>query len=651
MSASPHGRPTDPGAPAEPSPADAPVAAPDEEFAGNRRTLAGPWRAVFMAGAVGFALFHLVVLNFFAIDHLVFRSVHVAWGAVLVFVSYAARTGERPGRVPWFDVLLMLAAVGCPLYIAAELDGLTFRAGAMYTPGDVVMGAAGTLVVLEMTRRSAGLALALIAVAFLLYALAGPWMPGVLHHRGISLPQLLTYVMSDQGVFGVTTQVSSTYIVLFVAFAAFLQVSKVGDYINDLSMALVGWARGGPAKAAVLSGIGVGTISGSSVGNVVASGMVTIPMMRRVGYDRATAGAIEATSSTGGQITPPVMGAGAFIMAEVTGIPYADIAWAAIVPALLFYVACWAHVDINALRNGLHGIARDQLPALGLMLRRLYLFAPIAVLVWAMLAGYSIFRAGSLGIVAAVVVSWLAREHAVGPRRAIEALERTAVDALQLVAACACAGIIVGVIALTGIGGRFSAMVLALAGQSTLLAMLFAALIALILGMGMPTTAAYAIAASVVAPGVIRMGVEPLVAHLFIFYFAVLSAITPPVALASFAAASLAQADPWKTSWVALRFALATFLVPFMFFYSPVLLMRGDALPIVHATVTACVGVWLLAASTEGWFRGRLAPLPRAVLFASAIALIHPGSITDLMGLAGAAAVWALQRLKAPRAA
>ncbi len=625
-------------------PADPAVPVPDEEFAGNRRDLTGAWRAAVSWLAIGFAVFHLAVLNFLPMDHLVFRSIHVAWGGLLVFAAYRGRAAEARTGVPWWDLLLMAAAVFCAVYIWIELDGLAFRAGATYTAGDVVMGALGTLVVLEMTRRAAGLALAVIAVVFLLYALAGPWMPGVLYHKGISLPALLTYVMSDQGVFGITTQVSSTYIVLFVAFAAFLQVSKVGDYINDLSMALVGWARGGPAKAAVLSGIGVGTISGSSVGNVVASGMVTIPMMRRVGYDRATAGAIEASSSTGGQITPPVMGAGAFIMAEVTGIPYADIATAAIVPALLFYVACWAHVDINALKLGLRGVPRDELPPLGRMLARLYLFAPIVVLVWAMLAGYSIFRAGSLGIVTAVVVSWLAREHAVGPRRTIEALERTARDSLQLVAACACAGIIVGVIALTGIGGRFSATVLALAGQNQLLAMLFAAAISLILGMGMPTTAAYAIAASVVAPGLIRIGVEPLVAHLFIFYFAVLSAITPPVALASFAAASLAQADPWKTSMVALRFSLATFIVPFMFFYSPVLLMKGEPLDVLRAVVTACVGVWLLAAATEGWLGGRLGAALRVLLFASALAMIHPGAATDLIGLAGGTLVWMLQR-------
>jgi TRAP transporter 4TM/12TM fusion protein len=373
--------------------------------------------------------------------------------------------------------------------------------------------------------------------------------------------------------------------------------------------------------------------------------MVTIPMMRKVGYDRQTAAAIEATSSTGGQITPPVMGAGAFLMAEITGIPYAEIALAAILPAFLFYVACWVHVDLHAIRLGLRGLTRDELPPLGRMIAQLYLFAPIAVLIGALVIGYSPFRAGSLGIVAAIVVSWLNREGRVGPRRALDGLALAARDCVQLVAVCACAGIIVGVIALTGIGGRFSQLILALAGQSQLVAMVFAALIALILGMGMPTTAAYAIAAAVVAPGVIKMGVPALVAHMFIFYFAVISAITPPVALASFAAAGMANADPWKTSWIALKMGLATFIVPFMFFYSPVLLLKGEPLDIVQAAVSASIGVWFLGAATEGWFGGPLAKALRALLFVGALGLIHPGTVTDLAGLAIGVAIYAFQRL------
>ncbi|MBX9810962.1 MAG: TRAP transporter permease, partial [Burkholderiales bacterium] len=506
-------------------------------------------------------------------------------------------------------------------------------------------------IVLEFARRTTGLALPIIAGVFILYAFVGPWMPGVLEHKGFAVDRFFTYIYSEYGIFGVTTQVSSSYIILFVTFAAFLQVTKVGDYINDLCNALFGWARGGPAKAAVASGIMFGSISGSAVANVVASGMVTIPMMRKVGYDRPTAGAIEATSSTGGQITPPVMGAGAFLMAEITGIPYSEIALSAVLPAVLFYVACWIHVDLHAIRLGIKGVPREELPPIGAMLKRLYLFSPIAILVWALFAGYSPFRAGGLGIISAIVVSWLnTSEGRVGPRRLLEGLNLGARDTIQLVAVCACAGIVVGVIALTGIGGRFSELILGIAGASQLVAMIFAAGISLILGMGMPTTAAYAIGAAVIAPGLTKIGVPPLVAHMFIFYFAVISAITPPVALASFAAAGMAQADPWKTSWIALKMGLATFIVPFMFFYSPVLLMQGPWLGIVQATVSAMIGVWFLAGSTEGWFGGRLAMPLRVVLFVAALNLLHLGGLTDFIGLALGAPIYFWQRLRMRKA-
>ena len=693
----------------------------EEEFGGNKRQLRR-WEALVLAVlCVGFTVFHLFVLNVYSLEPLMFRAIHVGWGGAIGFMMYSAFQRSRDPGIPWYDWLLVLASLGCAAYITIEIDGLLFRAGAQWTTWDVVVGFGGTLLLLEFTRRSAGLALVVISGVFILYCFVGPWMPGVLEHKGFEIPRFFTYIYSEYGIFGVTTQVSSSYIILFVCFAAFLQVSKVGDYINDLCNAMFGWARGGPAKAAVASGVLFGSISGSSVANVVASGMVTIPMMRKVGYDRATAAAIEATSSTGGQMTPPVLGAGAFLMAEITGIPYTTIALAAVIPALLFYVACWLHVDFHAQRLGLRGMRRDELPSLKRMLTMLYLFSPIVVLVWAFLAGYSPFRAGGLGIVAALIAGSLAKvfrdletgdgapllassaagvamallarvaallvagaalafavvqgheaaERAFGEwgahgvalvliaipaalfgwRRTLEALNLAARDTIQLVSVCACAGIIVGVVALTGIGGRFSELILGIAGANALLAMLFAGGVALILGMGMPTTAAYAIAAAVLAPGLTKIGVPTLVAHMFVFYFAVLSAITPPVALASFAAAGLAQADPWKTSWIALEMGLATFIVPFMFFYSPVLLWQGPWLEILQATVTGCIGVWFLAASTEGWFGGRLIIPLRVLLFGAALALMHPGTVTDVIGFAVGVPVYLWQRWRKPAAA
>ena len=692
----------------------------EEEFGGNKRLLQR-WEAVLLAVlCIGFTLFHLYVLNVYSLEPLLFRAIHVGWGGALGFILYAPVQRTVKTGVPWYDWALVAASISCSVYIAIELDGLLFRAGAQFTPGDVVVGVIGTLLILEFTRRTAGLALPIIAGMFILYSFLGPWMPGVLEHKGFAVDRFFTYIYSEYGIFGVTTQVSSSYIILFVTFAAFLQVSKVGDYINDLCNAMFGWARGGPAKAAVASGVLFGSISGSAVANVVASGMVTIPMMRKVGYDRPTAAAIEATSSTGGQITPPVLGAGAFLMAEITGIPYGEIALAAVIPALLFYIACWIHVDYHAIRLGLKGIPRSELPPLKRMLTRLYLFSPIVVLVWALLEGYSPFRAGALGIVASLMAGWLSRLFgdidaesqisedlrsggavvvalllrfaalavvgallvaavqygfpAIAPfgelfawpltailvitpvvlfgwKRTLEALNIAARDTIQLVAVCACAGIIVGVVALTGIGGRFSEMILMVAGANQLAAVFFAALVALILGMGMPTTAAYAIAAAVIAPGLTKIGIPPLVAHMFIFYFAVISAITPPVALASFAAAGMAQADPWKTSWIALKMGLATFIVPFMFFYAPVLLMQGPWPEIIQATVTASIGVWFLAGSTEGWFGGKLAMPLRVLMFVAALCLIHPGTVTDLIGLAIGVPIYLMQRLRFRKAA
>ncbi|MBM3599120.1 MAG: TRAP transporter permease [Alphaproteobacteria bacterium] len=616
------------------------------EHGGDQRRLRG-WQArLFFVLCVCFTAFHLAVLNIYPIDSILFRAIHLGWGATLGFGLVCVVPRRGVDRVPVYDWALILASIGCAAYIAINLDELQFRAGALYEPGDVVTGLVGTLLVLEFARRTAGTALALVSLVFLLYAFVGPWLPGVLYHRGYDFGFVFSYIYSDQGIFGATLEVSSTFIVLFVAFGAFLERSKAGDWFNDLSVAMVGWARGGPAKATVVSGILFGTISGSSVANVVASGSITIPMMRRTGYDRATAGAVEATSSTGGQITPPVMGAGAFLMAEITGIPYASIAYAAIFPCLLFYLACYIHCDLHAVRSGIRGLPRSELPPLAPLLKKAYLAAPLVVLVWAFVEGYSGFRAGSLGILTAIVCSWLSHESRMGPLAVAEALEKGARDTIQLVAVCAAAGIVVGVIALTGVGGRFAHVVLQVAGQHKALALIFTMLIVVLLGMGMPTTAAYAVAASVVAPGLVRLGIEPIVAHMFIFYFAVLSAITPPVAVASFAAAAIAQADPWRTSWIAIKLGLATFIVPFMFFYSSALLGQGAWTEVVQVTATAALGIWMLAAATEGWLNGPTPPAVRAICFIAALCLIVPEAATDLIGLGLGAAAFIFQRIR-----
>ena len=640
----------------------------DMEFASARRNLAGATGHVWRALAALFVGFHLWILLVQPIDPTVSRAIHVFFGAALGFAMFAPRAHSAVGRhVPIYDWVLIAASVVLPFHYMLDGDGIELRSFMGPNTIDLVVAGVGILLVLEFARRTAGLVMPLIVLTFIGYCFAGPILPGILYHRGIAFDQLLVELFNNNGVLGTIVQVSASFIIMFVVFATFLQKSRAGDYFNDVALALVGRLRGGPAKVTVLSGIMFGAVSGSAVANVVASGAFTIPMMRRVGYDRATAAAIEATSSTGGQITPPVMGAGAFIMAEVLGIPYGEIALAGLIPALLFYWANYTHCDLNARKLGIRGLPRDELPRWTTIARRSYMAAPLVLLIGMLVQGYSPFRAAAWGIAATLVIMIatalvhrlvFARQGiAAGISGAVretaaeiyDSLHGSMKEVMQLIAVCAAAGVIAGVIGVTGIGGRFAGMLLDVAGTSALLAMLFAMVVAIIMGMGVPTTAAYAIAAAVVAPGLIRIGVAPLVAHMFIFYFAILSAITPPVALASFAAASMARADMWRTSVIAVKLGLATFIVPFMFWLSPALLAQGSLWEILPAFTTALFGVFLLACATEGWMRN--GPLPMALRLVSGVAgllLMIPEWATDLAGLGMGIALLVWQQRRYP---
>lgn len=534
-------------------------------------------------------------------------------------------------RVGWCDAVLAVIGIMVAAYLLLHLEGVRLRFGAIPVFPDMWVALAGLVLILELTRRVAGMALVVIALVFLGYSFAAPFLPGFLADRGFETATIFTYLYTDNGVLGPTTAVSSTYIILFITFAAFLNASKVSDYFVNLAFAAAGRAKGGPAKVAVLASGLMGMINGTSAGNVVSTGALTIPLMKRVGYPAKSAGAVEAAASTGGQIMPPIMGAGAFIMAELTGIPYGDLITAAIIPAVLYFVSILLNVDFEARRLGMRGMTKEELPDLRAMLRQIHLFLPILILVGALFLGYSVIRAGTLALVAAAVVSWLS-PHRMGPRQVVEGLDNAARMAVQLIAVCACAGIIVGVIGLTGVGLRFSTVLLAFAEQSQLLAMIFAMLIAMILGMGMPTTAAYAVAASVVAPGLVQMGVSPLVAHMFIFYYAVVSAITPPVALAAYAAAGLSGASAMGTAVASFKVGLAAFIVPFVFFYDSALLLEGTAFEIARVSVTGLLGIVLLAGSIQGWLGSSLKPWQQAVLAAAALALIVPSWQTELFG-------------------
>jgi len=565
-------------------------------------------------------------------------------GAILAGWAFpAARDRLSPP-----DIVLGVCAVVVALYLIAIYGTAARNAvGTPFVPIGVAFAAtAGSALILELTRRVAGLALVVITGVFLAYVFTAHLLPGILAvQKAYTWQRFFGHVYSDAGILGPTTAVSSTYIILFIIFAAFLQASKVGDYFINFAFAAAGRTRGGPAKVAIFASGLMGMINGTSAGNVVATGSLTIPLMKKVGYDRRTSGAIEAAASTGGQIMPPIMGAGAFIMAEITGIPYQDIALAAIIPAILYFASIYFMVDFEAAKLGMRGMREDELPKLRKLIKQVYLFIPIIILIYALFVGYSVIRAGTLATAAAAVVSWLT-PHRMGIRSILKAFELAGVMSIQIIAVCACAGIIVGVISLTGVGARFSSVLLDLAAASQLLALFFAMCIAILLGMGMPTTAAYAVAASVVAPGLVQLGIPMLTAHFFVFYFAVVSAITPPVALASYAAAGISGANPMATSVASFKIGIAAFIVPFMFFYNGALLMDGTWFEVLRAGATAIFGVFLLSSGVQGWFLGARAGWPgRIALIVAALFMIEGGLVSDLVGIAIVGLVYGLRKM------
>ena len=585
-----------------------------------------------------------------------FRNPEIYWfGVPLLIATFGSIVLGWLDKTPRHlfsltDLVLGVCALGVAIYLVIIFGTLMRNStGTPFAPIGISLAAvAGTALIMELTRRVTGLALIIIAGIFLMYVFVGHLLPGFLNSPRIDWARFFSQVYTDAGILGPTTAVSSTYIILFIIFAAFLQASKVGDYFINFAFAAAGRTRGGPAKVAIFASGLMGMINGTSAGNVVATGSLTIPLMKKVGYPRRTAGAVEAAASTGGQIMPPIMGAGAFIMAEITGIPYTDIAVAAILPAVLYFVSVFFMVDFEAAKLGMRGMRDDELPKLANMLRQVYLFLPIIILIYALFAGYSVIRAGTLATIAAAVVSWLT-PHRMGPRSIAKAFELAGVMSIQIIAVCACAGIIVGVISLTGVGARFSAVLLGIADTSQLLALFFAMCIAILLGMGMPTTAAYAVAASVVAPGLVQLGIPQLTAHFFVFYFAVLSAITPPVALASYAAAGISGANPMETSVASFKIGIAAFIVPFMFFYNGALLMDAPWYSIAQAAVTAIVGVFLLSSGVQGWFMGqRAAWFIRVALLAAALFMIEGGLISDAIGILLAGAAFAFQKVSKP---
>jgi TRAP transporter 4TM/12TM fusion protein len=599
------------------------------------RELKGPLNtAVFIVG-LAMSFFHIYVLTIRAIDPWYFRTMHVVFAGVLIFALVPGWKKAPKDRLHLIDYLFVLLVVSPAAYIFVEFDEWIFRVGVVPNQWDLFFSALFVIAVVEMTRRATGWTLAILSGLFILYGHFGNYMPGLFYHRGYSWSRMITYLFSLDGILSLPVLASAHYIFLFVLFGAFIEASGAGKFFVDLARCATGRLRGGPGKVSIVSSAFIGTASGSSVANVVVDGVFNIPMMKHAGFKAHIAGAIEAMNSAGGQIVPPVMGAGAFLMAEILGIPYAKVALAAIIPAGLYYFAAYWMIDFYSARAGLWGMKREDIPIFRkIMVEKGYLLVSLVVLAVALMVFmYSPYRSAMLAIITLIIVSWIRKETRLGLKSIVETLAKGARGSIEIAATCAAAGIIVGVLTQTGLGMKFAMIIINYSGGSLILALIFTMVIAIILGMGMPTTAAYAISASVLAPALIQLKVPAIASHLFIFYFACLSALTPPVALAAYAAAAIARAKAWDVGWASMRFALAGFIIPYMFVYGPPMVLIGSATEITIAIITGLVGTMLLAAAVQGWLLKAASWMERGILLLAALLLIKPGWITDLIGL------------------
>jgi TRAP transporter 4TM/12TM fusion protein len=547
--------------------------------------------------------------------------------------------------VPLYDYLFAVVAAATAVYIVADYRGIVARAG-MPSNLDVMMGIIAILIVLEAGRRVTGKEIVILAVLFMAYAYFGQRMPGFFSHRGYNIRDIAEYMyLTTEGIYGIAIGVSSTYIFLFILFGAFLQKSGMGSFFNDLAMAIAGSSKGGPAKVAVISSGLLGSINGSAVANVVTTGSFTIPLMKKIGYSPEFAGAVEAAASVGGQILPPVMGAAAFIMAEALDIPYIKIAAAAAIPALLYYLAVILIIHFRASKKGLKGISRENLPRVWDVLRsRGHLLIPLVVLIYLLVTGKTPIFAAFWSIIVTVVVSMLRKETRMSIRDIIEALELGARTALGVAMSCAIVGLIVGVATLTGLGLKLAGAILILGQNKLLLTLVFTMIACIILGMGLPSIPAYIITSTMAAPALAKLGVMPLTSHMFVFYFGMLANLTPPVALAAFAGAGIAGSNPTRTGFASLKLALAGFIVPYIFVYSPsLMLINTTPVQAVVVTVTAIVGIIGLAAAVEGYLVKDLNMVFRIILVASSLLLIKPGIQTDIIGFIVLAVIFAIQ--------
>ena len=615
----------------------------------DKRELTGIWDFIVKAICIAFAAFQIYTATFGILDAHLQRSIHLAFGFILIFLLYPTCRSWSRTSMNWFDVLLGIAGVVCALYIVVFYKELVLRAG-LNTQTDFIVGLIGTILVLEASRRVVGWPMVTVAIMFLIYAMIGPYIPGLLAHRGVGLEELVGHLyFTTEGIFGIPMGVSSTFIYLFILFGAYLEVTGLGKFFVDIANAVAGWASGGPAKVAVISSALEGTVSGSSVANVVGSGSFTIPMMKKLGYSKEFAGAVEASASTGGQIMPPVMGAAAFLMAEFVGVPYVDVAKAAAIPALLYYMGVWLGVHFEAKRCGLRGIPFNELPKWKtLLMEKGHLSIPLIVIIYLLVSGFTPMRAALSATVLAILSSCLRKSTRISFQDVVNGLINGSKGVLGVLIACATAGIIIGVVTKTGVGLKMGTALLDLAGGQLLPAMFFTMLTSLILGMGVPTTANYVITSTIAAPALIQLGVPVLAAHMFAFYFGIIIAdVTPPVALAAYAGAGISGGNPMKTGIIAAKLSIAAFLIPYVFVYNPQLLLINTTFTgMLWSTFTAIVGMVGISVAMIGYGIRRTNKLQRILFFVAGLMLVDPGTLTDIIGAVMLVALFGWQKMQ-----
>ena len=621
-----------------------PAVAAEESWFRRPQGPAG-WFVVFFSAAA--ILAHVAAVYVYPLDTLLYRSAHLGFASVLTFLLVPGlrwRRSEEPSRWDLLFCLLSLTVVG---YTWLTWDQLIYRVGISPDRWDLVIGVLAIVLVLEMTRRVIGWALPILAILALLYGLFGSDLPGVFGFPPISWGRMISLIFSEQGIYGLPLHASASLAIFFLTFGAFLARSGMGDFLLQLSFALTGGRRGGPAKVAVVGSALLGTINGSAVSNVLTTGTFTIPLMKRVGYPPHFAGAVEAVASAGGQLTPPVMGSAAFVLAMNAGLPYSAVMTAALVPSALYYLSLFLMIHYEALRLGLRGLSREELPSLRRVLAaRGYLLLPIGLLVFMLLVIRTTpITAALVSTASIIVVSWLSRDTRITIPRALEALTDAARMVLPVASACAAAGIVVGILTISGLGLRLTSIVLSLTAGNPILTLVLTMLICVVLGMGMPTVPAYVVASAVAVPILVQLDIPLLAAHLFVLYFACLSTITPPVANSSYAAASIAESNPMKIGFTAVSLGMSGFIVPFFFASNPALLLQGDWPAVVRSTATATLGVCALSLAMR--YPG-LVGLQRAGLALGAFLLIDGGVVTDAAGLAALLAVLVSRRFVGP---